>query len=238
MLVVTPQIRDLTFRAIAESETGKSTKKWFSLYLAKIGKSGLSFGPIQYDIRHNTTGRKVLADCGVSHSTIEKLVEVHTGMSDEELSKYDDLVMEANTIMAKVESQDIIVGAAKNYIDQTLNRIAGLRDVNVKISRKMAIFLSDYHIQFHIDKDGQIHNWLKQQEEPLTVEKFMQYKNSMRWVQTPEGKRDSDRRYNVLRNFCKENGIWAEEIDESPEHKEVEKLKGKSLIPEWLRIWE
>jgi hypothetical protein len=204
------QLTDLGYRCISQVETNGDERKWFSLYLAKSGNSGFSFSPIQFDISSNQIGRGILASCGISASEIKEL----SGYRFSDKKPIDDhlesLVEEINAVLGTPSSRQIIIAGSKKYIDNALFRISMLPQVPAKIGKHMVMFLLDYHIQFNISINGQLHEWMKARQF-ISVEDFMEFKKSMKWANKPEGMRDIKRRFKELKSFCQKEKIWPEE---------------------------
>lgn len=203
-------------------ETGKSTPnyQWFSLTWAHGGTSGLSFSPVQFDLSTNSTGRILLYNLGFSNEEIQNLQNIKRTPENAsfEITDLDEsiraLINRANKTLQSPEGMKMVILNSKNYVSNALDWIFSLDGISSKITEIQVFFMLDYHIQFNISREGRFHRWLKENNGTFNIYDFMQYKQGLPWYSKPEGKKDVERRYKLLKDYALSLGYWIEEESE------------------------
>jgi len=226
--------KNLAMECVAISETGGREDMWYRMSLASTGNSGLSFGPVQFDVSANSMARSIMTRIGLSAYEVQILASYKSGGEIEDLP---DDVQEVRAIvdelLKKEENQKIVYDESVKFVGYGVSRVENLGGFDYKINSMMLMFLIDYHTQFEIDIDGKLHKWM-QTLDYITAERFVDFKKTLLWASKPKGMRDINRRYNAVRNFCLSKGIWKEDVDKSDQHKSMDPEIDQ--MPEWLRV--
>jgi hypothetical protein len=219
-------IKKLAYLNIVLNETDNISKKWNHLLLAHSPNSGLSFGPIQFDI-------------SVSGKALELLNMI--GMNDVEIGylksiKYKDIKHEhllmKNPIIQRCNNRlqyhiGFIIDQSIKYVNKSIDRIINLKGLEeLWINPYMMIFFIDYHNQFHFSTNGKLHNWLKGKS-CITLDDFMAYKYSLKWGESELGQNDIERRFNITKKFCLKNKLMNRNITK-------QKMVKIDPVPAWL----
>jgi hypothetical protein len=222
------RLKELAFLCVANSETNYKAENWYTMKMANAGNSGWSFGPIQFDVSVSPFGRQILEDIGVEPFLVEVLRTDTRQYPHENRLLIQAIRKICNAFLH--ESMSEVVDKSTEYINKAIERLLYLDGTeHLEADMVTILFLMDYHVQFHISKNGTCHRWLREIKE-INPQNFMGLKRSLPWNEKPEGKRDIDRRYRCVTDFCKSFGIWDEERHGAPGQEELE----VDRKPDWI----
>lgn len=150
------------------------------------GKSGYSFGRSQFDVTHNLAARKFLKEkCNFATDEIARLLNLDKNITNlnNKLSKF----------RKEIDELDLI------HVKEMINHVATLDNMPELDTEKTFVQLVDYHNQFNLNKNGKLHNWLKERKF-ITSKSILDFKlKQTKWGK--EHPQDVIRRYNNIVNF-------------------------------------
>jgi hypothetical protein len=223
------RLKELAFLCVANCETNYKAENWYTMKMANAGNSGWSFGPIQFDISVSPYGREILEEIGVEPFLVEVL-RTDTRQYPHENRLLIQAVRKVCNAMLH-ENMEYVCDKSTEYILKSIERLHKLKGTeHLEVDLVTILFLIDYHVQFHISKNGTCHRWLRETK-VVTPQNFMAFKRSLPWNEKTEGKRDIERRYKCITDFCKSFGIWDEEKHGSPGQGESVQIDRK---PDWI----
>jgi len=152
----------------------------------RTGKSGYSFGLVQYDIMNNPVAEKCLKECGFTAQEIDRLKKQNTA-SVRDLEKK----LRANShIVDRYDNMQ--VAECVNHVRKHSDRLGVLFD-----SDEAFVHLADYHNQFYLSPNGKCMNFIAGLRHSVRPEDIKHFKLSLPWGQ----KRPDDvlRRYNNIK---------------------------------------
>lgn len=198
----------MVYQCIVESETNNRPERQWKMVMAEAGKSGWSFGPIQFDISVSPTGRKILEEIGVSREDVQELATDIWSKRHENRFLIENIVEHINAMLKKRMYRFSIARQSYEYISKAVSRLGMLKDTeHLKLNMPTMLMLIDYHNQFHISRNGRCHEWLKRQE-AVGVNNFMMFKYDLPWAQKIEGVDDIKRRFECIMDYCITNCIF------------------------------
>lgn len=150
----------------------------------KTGKSGYSFGLVQFDVLNNSTAIACLKDCGFSPAEIERVKSQTTDIKD---------------LNTKLKAHAAVVDKYDNA--QIVECVTHVTAVSAKrgfvfADEEAFVHAADYHNQFYMNENGKMAGFLASLKRPVTAEDIRDFKLSLPWGQ----KRPDDvkRRYNNI----------------------------------------
>ncbi len=156
----------------------------------RTGKSGYSFGPVQFDVKHNWTGILCLRDCGFRPKHLARLFEQRGPIDD---------------LNAKLQANKTIVDAySAQHVGESCEHVLGLlRGSGIQLENMEAlVHIVDYHNQFYMSPHGKIHRWLLAHKIVFTPQMVLSFK----LTDTAWGRKRSDdvqRRYDNITKLFK-----------------------------------
>lgn len=179
--------KESVMEAISWNEIGKDRDDLIAHFSdAKLGNSGYSYGRSQFDTRTNKQAREQLRSAGFTEEEIQRLILKKRDI--------DDLQKKISTKRIFIDTWDI------QHIKKSIEHVGGLPGVNAKMNMESFYHLVDYHNQLNLEIDGQMHNWLKKQQE-LTPNMILDFKFAIKWGR--KAPKDVERRFKNIRLFFK-----------------------------------
>lgn len=165
-------------KILSKNEIGNDLNKIYQFSDAG-GKSGYSFGRSQFDVSNNKEAEEFLRNkCGFSAEDIQRL------------KNKDKNIADLNEKL-QLHKKEIDMFDLKHMRDM-VKYIENLPDMPKIDNLKTFMQLLDYENQFHISKNGLLHNFLKKLKE-VTSKDILDFKLNLKW-----GKERPD---DVLRRF-------------------------------------
>lgn len=154
----------------------------------RTGKSGWSWGIVQYDVSNNPNAIHALRDIGFTTDEIASL-------------KSQDPLTDMEVMNAKLFSNKATVDMwDRIQLDECISVAqARVMDTNAELFDKYVLLhIADYANQFGMSRGGKLHSWLKDRIEPVTAEEIRDFKIMLPWgFKRPD---DVMRRYgNIIR---------------------------------------
>jgi hypothetical protein len=138
----------------------------------RTGKSGYSFGLVQFDTQNNFDALHCLEACGF---TIHEVV----GIIRQDI--------DVTPLNARLRSQSAIVDRFdKAHINKSVQHCDRLVDgYGIRLaSDGVMLHIVDYHNQFYMTPGGKLHRWLQDRNVPITAEMVLNFKlEETRWGQ-------------------------------------------------------
>ena len=167
------RIAEKSMKAIVLNEVGGDMSlvyKFSDPDGVRNGKSGWSFGRVQFDTRNNRTAVECLLACGFTP------IEVGT------------VIMQSGDIShlnAKLRAQSAVVDRFDNaHVSKSVQHCDRLVDgYGIKLaSEDVLVHIVDYHNQFYMTPGGKLHRWLQDQTRHITAEMILNFKlEQTRW---------------------------------------------------------
>lgn len=156
----------------------------------RTGKSGWSFGVVQYDISNNPSAVLALREMGFTTDEIR-------GLKDQTI---DDMA----PMNAKLDSHKSIVNKwDAKQIQECLSFPLGLcNEIGLDFLNEEAfLHIADYHNQFYMSRGGKLYNYLKEKNTTITPQMIKDFKLKLPWgKKRPD---DVERRFKTISDLCK-----------------------------------
>lgn len=184
------QLNDLLRQALIKNELGGNMALVYRFSDAdgvRTGKSGYSFGVVQFDIANNHRAIECLKECGFTDTEIVRL--------QRQLGPIGDL----NDKLAAAKNVVDVFDTAQ--IDGTINWVRGISKAAgiTYVDDEAFIHACDYHNQYDMKAHGKAIDYLVNLGRPVTGQDIHKYKLGTIW-----GKKRPDdvkRRYNNIRKL-------------------------------------
>ncbi|MDR3440799.1 hypothetical protein [Telmatospirillum sp.] len=157
------------FKSLFQSEVSGKDANVFELSKAP-GKSGWSFGPLQYDLIANPNGvdyaRNLLKAAGIPvTSAINTDLNSYHSKNESDLSQEtkDALNQAMTTLTGQTYLLDQSLISAKNYILDLTKTLERTNNLNLMNNQSFMLYLADYANQYGIDKFGKLVQFLSGQ---------------------------------------------------------------------------
>ena len=157
------------FKVISKNEVSSSKKIALNWGLSS-GKSGLSFGWIQEDIKHNSSANNFIRTW-FSKQELETLSTIYFSNKKEDLN-FKRLM---NLRLESLELQ--IFKRQMKILNDDINYIQNLKGLEFLKEKELALaFAVDYHNQFFVSKNGKFHNTWANKSSEYFLENFLNWK--------------------------------------------------------------
>ncbi len=164
----------------------------------RTGKSGWSFGIVQFDISNNPNAVLCLRECGF---TTDEIAGLRAQTRDD---------MDAMNLKL-LAARDIVDKWDRKQLSECLSWPLTLcSEIGVDFNNEEAfVHIADYHNQFGMSRGGKMYMWLRGLTGPLTSEMVRDFKYTLPWGQKQIAKHDPDkddvlRRYNNIVHIMRE----------------------------------
>jgi hypothetical protein len=159
----------------------------------RTGRSGYSFGRVQFDIRHNWDGIECLRDCGFKPGDLEKLFK----QEEVDISDLNSKLRVRSSIVDEYDRKQVM-----HCIEHCMRLIHNSR---VELLGKTPVFhIIDYHNQFYMSEGGKLHKFL-QSSGAVDSSSILQFKlNRLRWGKIRPD--DVKRRWRNVENIVNQGG--------------------------------
>lgn len=174
--------------AMLQNELGGNPKLAYCFSDAdgkRTGKSGYSFGLVQFDIENNWDALRCLEQCGFWPKEIKRLFEQNAPI--------DDLNAKLYTSKAVVDRWDAKhINSSIQWCEKvTKGRYADMEAL---------VHIIDYHNQFYLASDGPMANFIIQSNLPIGPDDILHFKlNNTYWGKYHQN--DVHRRYTNIRKI-------------------------------------
>lgn len=151
----------------------------------RTGKSGWSFGKVQYDIANNSTAALCLQECGFTSAEIMALKK----QTIEDMAPFNQRLRDHSEIIDKWDARQI---------QECLSRVQEMAKLGgwTYQDDRALLMAADYHNQFYLSKGGQFFNWAKRLGAPVTDYDIYKFKMNLPWgAKRPD---DVKRRYHTI----------------------------------------
>ena len=185
------ELIDIVMDCIVENEIGGNLE--FAYRFSdpdglNTGKSGYSFGRVQFDIENNWLGILCLKECQFRPKDLDRLFE--------QRGPIDDLDAKLRGHQETVDRFDAL------HVEESVTHCQRLiAESGIQLSGdETLVHIVDYHNQFYMSRQGKIHRWLQTFPGAITPEMILDFKlNHTAW-----GKKRPD---DVRRRFNSVAGI-------------------------------
>jgi len=188
------RMRDLFYKVILLNEIGGKTEyiyKFSDPDGIQTGKSGWSFGLVQYDVNNNANAIHALRDIGFTTDEI-------SGIKDQTI---DILPMNDKLLLNKeaVDRWDQVQLSECLSIADSLSEESGCMFIDPYV----ILHVADYHNQFGMSRGGKMFSFLRDKKDMVRAEDIKDFKLKLIWgIKRPD---DVIRRYN---NIVKVVSLW------------------------------
>jgi hypothetical protein len=184
---------DLAMDAVTKNEIGDFLPlayKFSDPDGIQTGKSGYSFGRVQFDIENNWIAIECLRACGFRPKDLDRLFEQRGDISD-----LDRKLSDKSNIVDQYD---------RSHVESSVHHCAtvlGSSGVQLKDTETM-IHIIDYHNQFYLSRDGKMHNWLKGRAGEINSKDILYFKlHFTKWGESDHGELDIRRRWVNINNM-------------------------------------
>ena len=128
------------------------------------GKSGWSFGRVQFDTQNNFDALHCLEECGFTIHEVVKVIKQEVDIS---------------YLNAKLKDRSATVDRFDTvHVNKSVHHCERLVDgYAIKLaSEGVMVHIVDYHNQFYMSPGGKLHKWLQAQGRPITAEMMLNFK--------------------------------------------------------------
>lgn len=161
------RITALSMRAITMNEVGgidDLVYKFSDPDGERSGKSGWSFGRVQFDTLNNFDALYCLEACGFTIYEVVGIIRQDIPMAK---------------LNAKLREQSRVVDQYDNaHVSKSVQHCERLVDSSgIRLdSEDVMVHVVDYHNQLYMSPSGPLHKWLQQQAKPVTAEMILNFK--------------------------------------------------------------
>jgi hypothetical protein len=148
---ITDEMRTIYRSIIIDNELGGDGDLAYELSRPSGGKSGLSFGVVQYDINNNANAVACLKEIGFIPSEITAL---QTEPNTVQLSPFNERLMSHRDIVDKWDDMQLESCLAHSMLVCTMTK-AQFSDISG------FMMIADYDNQLHVDMNGPLYKWLQ-----------------------------------------------------------------------------
>lgn len=137
----------------------------------RTGKSGWSFGMVQYDINNNPSAILALRECGFT--------------TDEIAALKAQTIADMAPMHAKLQAAAAVVDVWDGkQLQECLTHVSNLcSGSNIILADDGLIALADYHNQFYMSRGGKMHCHLKGLHRQVVAEDIRDFKMTLPWGQ-------------------------------------------------------
>ena len=164
----------------------------------QTGKSGFSFGRVQFDIKNNKQAILHLRACGFTEEDVVRLLE--------QSGPIDDLNAKLLAASDMVDRFDL--EHTRESVEHCMDLLAA--DDILVASEETILHIVDYHNQFYMSPGGKIHRRLrelKQKNMAIAPGHVLDFKlNNTKWGR--ERPDDVRRRFKNIEDFCMTNDVF------------------------------
>lgn len=130
----------------------------------RTGKSGWSFGLVQFDTQNNWDALHCLEACGFTIYEVVKIIK-----QDGDISHLNPKLRAQSHIVDRFDTA---------HVNKSLHHCERLVDgYGIHLdSEGILVHIVDYHNQFYMTPGGKLHRWLQDQGNPVTAEMFLNFK--------------------------------------------------------------
>lgn len=161
----------------------------------RSGKSGWSFGAVQFDTKNNASAIACLKDCGFTDAEI-KIIVNQTG----DITPFNKRLAEHADIIEEYDERQLkrCLDGAKSFVDR----------YQIKLADDVALLSLADTINQYGSLGGGTAGRLKVLEHPATAEDILAIKLTWKYAMTGKHQHDdTERRHNNVVSVCKKEGV-------------------------------